>query len=281
MKPGQFDYVRPADLGEAVRLVAEGRGAAKVLAGGQSLVPMLNLRLAAADLLVDVSRLPELQGADEAEGEVRIGAAVRHAAIEDGEVPDPARGLMQCAARELAYRAIRNQGTIGGSLALADPSAEWPAVLLALDAEVELRGPARSRRMPLADFLVAAYTTALADDEILEAITVPKLSPTSKWGYFKLCRKAGEYATSLAIVVLDRERGMERAVLGATNGRPLSLPRTASAAAASDGWSAQAESTLREAIEADMEAGGRGFDAFEHGIHAAAIQRAARQALTQ
>ena len=279
MKPGRFEYARPGSLAEAVKLVSEGDGMAKVLAGGQSLLPMLNLRLAGAAVLVDISRLPELQGAEETDNEVRFGAAVRHAEIEDGDVPDPTRGLMRTVAAGLAYRAIRNQGTIGGSLALADPSAEWPAVLMAVDAVAELRGAAGARKVAAKDFVVGAYTTALGDDEILEAITVPKLSPTAKWGFFKVCRKAGEYATSLAIVVIDRDRGVERAVLGATNARPLIFPRTAAAVGGHEGWSSAAESAVKDAAAADIAASDLSFDAFEHRIHGASMVRAARQAL--
>ncbi len=279
MKPGRFEYARPDSLAEAVELVAQGDGMARVLAGGQSLLPMLNLRLAGAEVLVDVSRLPELLGAEETGDGVRFGAAVRHAEIEDGEVPDPTHGLLRTVAEGLAYRAIRNRGTIGGSLALADPSAEWPAVLMATDAHLGLRGPAGARQVAAKDFVVGAYTTVLADDEILQAITVPKLSPTARWGFFKACRKAGEYATSLAVVVVDRDRGIERAVLGAIGTAPRAMPQTAAVVAARQGWSDAAESALRDAVAADIAAGGPDLDGFERRIHGASMARAARQAL--
>jgi carbon-monoxide dehydrogenase medium subunit len=279
MKPGRFEYARPDSLAEAVELVAQGDGMARVLAGGQSLLPMLNLRLAGAEVLVDVSRLPELLGAEETGDGVRFGAAVRHAEIEDGELPDPTRGLLRTVAEGLAYRAIRNRGTIGGSLALADPSAEWPAVLMATDAVLELRGPAGARQVAARDFVVGAYTTVLGPDEILQSITVPKLSPTARWGFFKACRKAGEYATSLAVVVVDRDRGIERAVLGAIGTAPRAMPQTAAAVAARQGWSEAAESALRDAVAADIAAGGLDLDGFERRIHGASMARAARQAL--
>jgi len=279
MKPARFEYARPGSLAEAVDLIARGDGMARVLAGGQSLLPMLNLRLAGAEVLVDVSRLPELLGAEETAEAVRFGAAVRHAEIEDGEVPDPTRGLLRSVAEGLAYRAIRNRGTIGGSLALADPSAEWPAVLIACGAELGIRGPAGRREVAAADFVVGAYTTDLGDDEILQTITVPKPSPTARWGFFKACRKAGEYATSLAVVVIDRDRGVARAVLGAIGTAPQAMPQAAAAVAAQPGWSAAAEAAVRDAVAADIDAGGLDLDGFERRIHPAAMVRAARQAL--
>ncbi|HZT50334.1 MAG TPA: FAD binding domain-containing protein, partial [Stellaceae bacterium] len=147
MKAPAFDYARPASLGEAIAMLAGAGGEALLMAGGQSLVAMLNLRVASPALVIDIARLPELQGGSEDADGVTLGAAVTHAAIEDGAVPDPSRGLMRRAAEGLAYRAVRNRGTIGGSLALADPAAEWPAVLAALDATAEVQGPAGARRI--------------------------------------------------------------------------------------------------------------------------------------
>src|SRR5437870_5949677 len=152
MKAAAVDYVRPRSLAEAVDLLAEHRGEAWVLAGGQSLVAMMNLRVASPGLLIDISRLPELSSATDATDGVTFGACVTHAAIEDGRVPDPSRGLMPRVAASLAYRAIRTRGTIGGSLALADPAAEWPVVLTALDAELALLGPSGRRSLTCAGF---------------------------------------------------------------------------------------------------------------------------------
>ena len=136
MKAPAVDYVRPRSLAEAVDLLAKRPGEARVIAGGQSLVAMMNLRVASPGLLIDISRLPELCSVSDDADLVTLGACVTHAAIEDARVADPSRGLMPRVATTLAYRAIRNRGTIGGSLALSDPAAEWPAVLAALDAEV-------------------------------------------------------------------------------------------------------------------------------------------------
>src|SRR5437588_84101 len=129
MKAPAVDYVRPRSLAEAVDVLAGSGGEARVIAGGQSLVAMMNLRVASPGLLIDISRLPELSSASDDAEAVALGSCVTHAAIEDGRVADPSRGLMPQAAAGLAYRAIRTRGTIGGSLALSDPAAEWPTVL--------------------------------------------------------------------------------------------------------------------------------------------------------
>ena len=141
MKAPAFDYVRPQSLSEAVGLLAAGGGEARVVAGGQSLLALMNLRVASPALLIDIARLPELAVVSEDGDTVNLGAGITHAMIEDGRVPDPSRGLMPHVAAGLSYRAIRNRGTIGGSLALAGPAADWPPVFSALDAEVTVRGP--------------------------------------------------------------------------------------------------------------------------------------------
>src|SRR5215472_4604885 len=223
MKPPAVDYVRPRSLAEAIDLLARSEAEARVLAGGQSLVAMMNLRLASPGLLIDIARLPELSAVSDEMGAVTLGACVTHAAIEDGRVPDPSRGLMPRVAANLAYRAIRNRGTIGGSLALSDPAAEWPAVLAALDAEVTVRGPNGQRSLKCAEFTTGIFETQLAPEEIIESLRIPKLSADARWGYVKLCRKAGEFANALAVAIAERGRGQCRVVLGVANGAPLVL----------------------------------------------------------
>jgi carbon-monoxide dehydrogenase medium subunit len=274
MKAAAVEYVRPQSLAEAVGLLAQQRGEARVLAGGQSLLAMMNLRVASPALLIDISRLPELTSvSDESDG-VSIGACVTHAAIEDRRVADPSRGLMLRTAATLAYRAIRNRGTIGGSLALSDPAAEWPAVLTALDAEVIVRGPAGPRSVQCSEFTTGIFETSLAADEIIESVRIPKLSADARWGYLKLSRKSGEFASSLAVVVADRARGHSRAVLGAANGAPLVLRET-SRLVSEDGRDA-----VRDAIAADLDrAADRHFDEFQRNLHGVAAMRAVQQVL--
>ncbi len=274
MKAAAFDYVRPHSLGEAVALLAKAGGEAQVIAGGQSLLAMMNLRAASPAMLIDIARLPELAGFAEDSDAVTLGACVTHAAIEDGRVPDSSRGLMPRVAASLAYRAIRTRGTIGGSLALADPAAEWPAVLAALDAEVTLFGPNGRHSLKCTEFTTGIYETRLADDEIIESVRIPKLPADARWGYVKLSRKSGEFANALAIAVADRAGGHCRIVLGAANGTPLVLDQASQSFTESRLDSA----TLRNAIAADLDrAADRHFDEFQHNLHRVAAMRAVHQ----
>jgi carbon-monoxide dehydrogenase medium subunit len=275
MKAPAVDYVRPQRLAEAIEQLARAAGEARVIAGGQSLVAMMNLRIASPGLLIDIARLPELAGVAEDGDAVTLGACVTHCAIEDGQVADPSRGLMPRVAATLGYRAIRTRGTIGGSLALSDPSAEWPAVFVALDAEATLSGPNGRRSLKCTEFSTGIFETQLAPDEIIDSVRIPKLSADARWGYLKLCRKSGEFASALAIVIADRGRGHSRVVLGAANGAPLVLHDTSRLVFGGGG------EDIRAAISADLDrAADRHFDEFERNLHAVAAMRAVRQALT-
>jgi aerobic carbon-monoxide dehydrogenase medium subunit len=275
MKPAAVDYIRPRSLAEAIGLLERAGDEARVIAGGQSLVAMMNLRLAAPDLLIDIARLPELAAATDEGDAVRLGACVTHAAIEDEAVPDPSRGLMPRAAAGLAYRAVRTRGTIGGSLSLADPAAEWPSVLAALDAEATACGPRGRRAIDCAGFSTGIFETRLGRDEILENVRIPKLSAAARWGYVKLARKLGEFAHALAVAVVDPARGYWRIVIGAANGAPLVLAEASAALAAGQ----NEPDRLRAAIAADLAgAAERRFDDFQRHLHGVAALRAAQQA---
>jgi aerobic carbon-monoxide dehydrogenase medium subunit len=274
MKAPAVDYVRPRSLTEAVEQLAAANGEARVIAGGQSLVAMMNLRVASPGLLIDIARLPELTANTADADSVTLGACVTHAAIEDERVPDPSRGLMPRVASTLAYRAIRTRGTIGGSLALADPAAEWPAVLAALDAEVTLIGPSGRRSYKCAEFTTGIFETMLGADEIIESARIPKLSAEARWGYIKFCRKAGEFAGALAVAVADRGRGHCRVVLGAANGAALMLNAT-SQLVANGG-----QQNLRDTVAADLDrAADRHFDEFQRNLHTVAAMRAVQQVM--
>jgi aerobic carbon-monoxide dehydrogenase medium subunit len=274
MKAPAFDFVRPRSLSEAIGLLAGADRESRVIAGGQSLLAMMNLRLASPGLLIDIARLPELAAVAESSDAVTIGACVTHAAIEDGRVPDPSRGLMPRVAATLAYRAIRTRGTIGGSLALSDPAAEWPVVLTALDAEVMLAGPNGRRSLRCTEFATGIFETKLGDDEILESVRVPRLSADARWGYLKLCRKSGEFASALAVVIADPGRRYSRVVLGAANGTPLVL------ASASTMISGSRGDNMRNAIAADLNsATDRHFDDFQRNLHSVAAMRAVQQVI--
>lgn len=280
MKAPAFEYVRPQSLGEAIGLLANAGGEARVIAGGQSLLALMNLRLASPELLIDIARLPELTAIGEDGDAVTLGAGVTHAAIEDEKVPDPSRGLMPQVAASLAYRAIRNRGTLGGSVALADPAAEWPAVLAALAAEARVVGPGGRRALACSEFATGIYQTQLADEEIIESVHIARLSAGARWGYLKLSRKSGEFANALAVAVTDPARGHCRVVLGAANGPPLLLAEAARALAeASHSGGRSDPEIFRCAVAADLDrAADRHFDDFQRNLHGVAATRAMQQA---
>src|ERR1700684_853754 len=156
MKAAAFAYERPSDLNAALSLLAKTNGTAKIMAGGQSLGPMLNLRLVEPDLIVDITGLSELKQAERSGDELVIGACITHSDIEDGRIPDVTRGAMQRIAGAVAYRAVRNRGTIGGSLSHADPAADWVSALSALGARVMLRSVAGVRDLAVEEFVTGA-----------------------------------------------------------------------------------------------------------------------------
>ncbi len=177
MKAASFDYERPADLGAALALLATPDREVKLMAGCQSLGPMLNLRLAQPELLVDITRLPETRRVEATGDGLTLGACTTHAVIEDGRVPDVTNGMLATVAGGIAYRAVRNRGTIGGSLAHADPAADWMTALSALGAVVLTVSPRGKRALPIDEFMLGMFMTALEPDELIEAVRVPRLSP--------------------------------------------------------------------------------------------------------
>jgi carbon-monoxide dehydrogenase medium subunit len=223
MKAAAFAYQRPADLNAALALMADTDGVTKIIAGGQSLGPMLNLRLVEPDLIVDISGLSELKQAERRGDELVIGACITHGDIEDGRIPDVTRGAMQRVAGAIAYRAVRNRGTIGGALSHADPAADWISALAALGAKVMLRSLAGARDLAIADFITGALESALRPGEIVEAVRVPAMTPSAQWGYVKACRKTGEFAHAIAAVLIDPESASARAVIGAVEAPPIVL----------------------------------------------------------
>ena len=266
MKAAAFDYLRPRDLGEALAAL---RGSdAKPIAGGQSLGPMLNLRLARPKLLVDVSKLAELKTISDEGDAWRIGAAVTHAELEDR--PLPGCEPLAKVARVVAYRAVRNRGTVGGSLAHADPAADWPVVFAALDAMVRVVGAAGWREIKADAFMTAAFTTQLADDEIVHSIRVPKLGAGARWGYYKFCRKTGEFPDAAAALLLDPERRVARLFAGALERAPQPLDSVARALAEHGAASA-------EMIGAALGRIAPGLGAAARKLRATAVQRAIAQ----
>jgi aerobic carbon-monoxide dehydrogenase medium subunit len=238
MKAASFDYVRPADIGEALSVLAKASGNAKLLAGGQSLGPMLNLRLARPGILIDVSRLQALQQVEDRRSVWRLGAGVTHACLEDRKLEGAE--MLSGVAAGIAYRSVRNRGTIGGSVAHADPAADWPTALAAIGATVNVRSPRGTRCMPVERLLHGAFATDLGDDEIIETIDVPKMSASGRFGYYKYCRKTGDFAEASAASLFDPERGVARIFLGALCPSPQSLAALAERVAREGAANAQA-----------------------------------------
>jgi carbon-monoxide dehydrogenase medium subunit len=219
VKAARFEYLRARDAAHAVSLLSDPD--ARVIAGGQSLGPMLNLRLARPSLLVDVSACEDLRGYVDEGDAIVYGAAITHAEIEDGKVPDALNGHLAMAARHIAYRAVRNRGTIGGSIAHADPAADWPTVLLAAGAEVVIRSASGLRAMALGDFITGPFATILDPDEVLVGVRVMKRDPALRWSYQKVSVKVGEFAHAFAVAMNDPARGEHRVVVGAIERVPL------------------------------------------------------------
>jgi carbon-monoxide dehydrogenase medium subunit len=227
VKPVNFDYARPDNVEAAIKLVSDDSRTVKMMAGSQSLGPMLNLRLVQPDLVVDLTSIEELRQVSDNAREATIGACITHADIEDMRIPDFTRGALPAVASGIAYRAVRNRGTIGGSLTHADPSADWHSILAAVGAKVVLRGPNGERTLAVEDYMLGALEADLRMGEVLVCVKVPKLSPSARWGYYKSCRKTGEFAHAIGAFLTDPERGVSRAVIGATESRTIVIAEAA------------------------------------------------------
>lgn len=267
MKPPPFRYHRAETLDHALAvLAAEGEGA-KLLAGGQSLMPLLNFRLLHPAVLVDINPVHGLAEIAETATGLRIGALARHAAV--AETPAIARHfpLIVAAMAELGHPAIRNRGTIGGSLAQADPAAEWPLLAVLLQARILTRSPRGAGAYAAARFFVSALTTALAADEIITAVEFPYLAPGAGWGFAELARRHGDFALAAVGVTLaaaaGRARGVRIAMLGGSD-----VPCRAEAAEAILEGEPPTPARLADAIAAVREAADPASD-----LHASAAYR--------
>jgi carbon-monoxide dehydrogenase medium subunit len=222
MKPAPFDYVRPGNLTEASALLLAGDGNAKLVAGGQSLGPMLNLRLVQPSMLIDIAGLPELSEVSEDDTGLRIGACVTAANIEDGRLPLAGAPMLQSIAGGIAYRAVRNRGTIGGSVCHADPAADWVSTLVALSGTCEIcDAQGKLRRVPVQNFVTAAFENVLSPGEILRAVLIPRMPVGTRFAHHKVSRKFGKFAIASGTVFYNPEQQVLKAVIGATHGRPI------------------------------------------------------------
>jgi carbon-monoxide dehydrogenase medium subunit len=208
MKAPLFAYARARSLAEVLDLLARHGDGAKLLAGGQSLIAMLNMRLSAPQLLIDISRLTELSGVQARDGLVRIGALTTHAEIERSPEIRKHLPLLAQAAPHIAHAAIRNVGTFGGSIALADPAAEWPACCVALDAQFVIAGKAGARRVAARDFFEGLYATALRPDEVLTQVEIAVQGPEYRSAFVELAQRRGDYAIVGLAAVAKCARGV-------------------------------------------------------------------------
>ena len=226
MKLPPFDYACPTTLPEAIELLAS-HDDAKAIAGGQSLVPMLAFRLAQPSLLVDLRKLADLRGIRISDAGVTLGAMVRWRDIEDDERLETAHPLLKAAIAHVAHYQIRNRGTVGGSIAHADPAAEMPGIAMTCDAEIAVVGKSGAHVIQAADFFQGALTTALTTDEIIVEIRLPAWPAGRRWGFQEFARRRGDFAMAAAAVFYDQdERGKARnahvGVIGVGD-RPLRL----------------------------------------------------------
>ena len=271
MKPANFDYLRPASLAEAAQILSASTDAMPV-AGGQSLIPLMNLRMATCGQLVDLGHMTDLRQCQESATHVVIGAGVTHAMIEDGQVPDPSQGMMRKAVRHIAYRAVRCHGTIGGSVAMADPAADWPCILLALNATVVIAHKAGERRLAMDAFLKGTYETALASGDIIKAFEIPKLATTARTATSKVNRKTGAFADALCAVVQD---GASSRICVAAVGTRAQILKSASQALASNAT----EQDINRAIAIDIAALLPRADAYLQHLHTTNACRAVAEVL--
>jgi carbon-monoxide dehydrogenase medium subunit len=282
VKPAAFEYHRVDTVEEAVARLGELGDDAKVLAGGQSLAPMMNFRLARPSALVDITRIPGLRYLQRQGPELRVGALTTHHAVETSRDPGLTDGyrILPRAAKWVGHYPIRTRGTFGGSIAHADPSAEWPMLAVLLDAEIVARGPDGERRIPAGDFFGGFMTTALAPDELLTEVSFP--APPGRAAIQEFARRQGDFAVVAAAVALDLDGSMitrARIVLGGVADTPVR---------ATDAEEALAGATLDdEAIQAAGRTAAEGIDppsdlhgsaAYRRELAAVMVARALREA---
>jgi carbon-monoxide dehydrogenase medium subunit len=203
MKPAPFDYIAATSVDMAAASLAEAGDDAKIIAGGQSLVPLLNFRLLRPSILVDINPIETLAFITETATDIRVGALTRHHQLETSPVIVRHLPVLSCAMTHVAHLAIRNRGTIGGSLAHGDPAAELPMMALLLDAELRITSVSGTRAIAARDFFLDALTVDLAGGEIVTAIVLPKLPPRTGWGFAEVARRHGDFALAAAAATLS------------------------------------------------------------------------------
>ena len=283
MIPPQFEYFAPETLDEAISLLEEHGSDAKVLAGGQSLIPLMKLHLAAPAYLVDINRVPGLDDISEDNGCLRIGSLVRESELDSSEMVQAKYGILHDTTSVIADPLVRNMATVGGNLAHGDPGNDHPATMLALGAEVVVRGPAGERVIPVSELFEGPLLTTLDQGEILTEVRVPTPPSGTGGAYLKLERKVGDYATAGVAAVVTVSNGVcQRAGIGLTNSGPV--PIKAEAAEAFLAGKTLDDETIGEAArlasqEAEPIADLRGSEEYKRDMVRVLTGRALRTAL--
>jgi carbon-monoxide dehydrogenase medium subunit len=280
MKSGKVNYHSVHSIDEAISLNQTHEGNAKYMAGGQSLMPMMSLRLIFSEEVIDVSKIPDLNKSFSTKGRFFIGAAVTHAMIEDGKVEDTTKGYLQYVAQGIAYRGIRNKGTIGGSIVNADPAADWPTALLALGASVMIKDTTKEIETPIGEFQCGLMQTSLKETDLVKGVLVPELSKEVKWSYVKFCHKAGEFAHSIAAIIIDPSLGIFNAALGAAGDKPVLLPRLSTYLSSADIKNANLDKELNALLATDLlENTFHLPSSYEFNLHRSIVKKAVMEAL--
>jgi carbon-monoxide dehydrogenase medium subunit len=282
MYPAPFEYFAPTTLDEALALLQEHGDEAKVLAGGQSLIPLMKLRFAAPTALIDINGVSELDRLEEDGGTLRVGALVRHKTTERSELLRERYGTIGDAAPMISDPVVRNLGTVGGSLAHADPQGDWGSVMLAMRGEVVARGPNGERTIPIDDFFQGPFTTALEPTEILTEARIPTPGGKSGGTYLKLERKVGDFATvGVAVHVSFSNGSVGQAGIALTGVGPMNL-RAVAAEQALAGQAlddaAIAEAGRLAAEEAQPRTDVRGTEEYKRNVTRVYVERGLRKA---
>jgi len=285
MKPRQFEYFAPTSVDEAVALLGAHAESAKLLAGGQSLLPMMNFRLASPEILIDLNRIGELAYIRAEEDAVRIGAMTRQRALEFSPQIKSDLPLLSATLPLIGHLPTRSRGTIGGSLSHNDPAAELPMMLQALDGEVAVRGPRGTRSLAARDFFKDAMTTALGTDEILVEVKFPRMPKGARFAVEEFSRRKGDFAiAAIAVVLVGNGVSVEKAAIATAGVTSCSVRLNAAEqmlleSGATDAAIAQAAEAAANAIEPLSDANASG--AFRRHLTRVLTERAIRRALEQ
>ena len=255
MKPAPFGYARAATLDDVFSLLAEHGDDAKIIAGGQSLMATLNMRLSEPEILIDINRIDGLAGIEDTGDTIRIGAVTRHVDVEESDLVATHAPMIAAAMGHIAHPAIRNRGTFGGSIAFADPAAELPACAAALEATMHVAGKGGTRDIAATDFFKGLYETALGEGEILTAVSVPKIAAGWKSGFMELARRHGDYAIIglCAHLQFDGAKfGDTRLIFFNAGDRPVSAPQTA-ALLNGQSWSDELSEKLSASLKEELD----------------------------